>query len=190
MADEPALHVETADDFAAWIAAQDEPGGVWLRVPIKASGHPGIGYAEALQVALAHGWIDGHKKGDDGSGYWLQRFTPRRARSRWSQVNREHAERLIADGRMTPAGLAEVQAAKADGRWEAAYAPQSRAEVPPELAAAFDATPGAREAFEALDSRNRYSVLHRAASPKTDTGKVAASERLAAMLARGDKPYA
>ncbi len=189
MADEPALPFATGEDFAAWIAAQEGPEGVWLRVPMKASENPGIGYAEALQVALAHGWIDGHKKGDDGSGYWLQRFTPRRARSRWSQVNREHAERLIADGRMTPAGLAEVQAAKADGRWDAAYAPQSRAKVPPELAAAFDATPGAREAFEALDSRNRYSVLHRAASPKTDKGKVAACERLAAMLARGDKPY-
>jgi uncharacterized protein YdeI (YjbR/CyaY-like superfamily) len=189
MAEEPALHFAAADDFAAWIAAQQGAGGVWLRVPMKASGNPGIGYAEALQVALAHGWIDGQKKGDDGSGYWLQRFTPRRARSRWSLVNREHAERLIVAGRMTPAGLAEVQAARADGRWDAAYAPQSRAEVPPELATAFDSTPGAREAFEALDSRNRYSVLHRAASPKTEKGKAAAAERLAAMLARGDKPH-
>ena len=81
MADEPALPFETAEDFAAWIAARSGPDGVWLRVPMKASGNPGIGYAEALQVALAHGWIDGQRKGDDGTGYWLQRFTPRRARS-------------------------------------------------------------------------------------------------------------
>ncbi|MFC6238119.1 YdeI/OmpD-associated family protein [Longivirga aurantiaca] len=189
MAEEEALSFAIAADFAAWISARSGPDGVWLRVPMKASGHPGIGYAEALQVALAHGWIDGQRKGDDGSGYWLQRFTPRRARSRWSQVNCAHAEKLIAEGRMTPAGLAEVEAAKADGRWAAAYAPQSRAEVPPSLAAAFDATPGAREAFEALDSRNRFAVLHRAASPKTDRGRLAAAERLATMLARGDKPY-
>lgn len=188
MADEPALPFETAEDFAAWIAARSGPDGVWLRVPMKASGNPGIGYAEALQVALAQGWIDGQRKGDDGTGYWLQRFTPRRARSRWSQVNCAHVEKLIAEGRMTPAGLAQVEAAKADGRWASAYAPQSRAEVPPTLAAAFDATPGAREAFEALDSRNRYAVLHRAAAPRTEKGLLAAAERLATMLARGDKP--
>ena len=188
MADEPALPFETAEDFAAWIAARSGPDGVWLRVPMKASGNPGIGYAEALQVALAQGWIDGQRKGDDGTGYWLQRFTPRRARSRWSQVNCAHVEKLIAEGRMTAAGLAEVEAAKADGRWASAYAPQSRAEVPPTLAAAFDATPGAREAFEVLDSRNRYADMHRAASPKTEKGLLAAAERLATMLARGDKP--
>jgi uncharacterized protein YdeI (YjbR/CyaY-like superfamily) len=188
--EEPALVFETSEAFAAWITAQDGPAGCWLRVPMKASGNPGIGYAEALQVALAHGWIDGQKKGDDGTGYWVQRFTPRRARSRWSQVNCAHVERLIAEGRMTPAGLAEVEAAKADGRWAAAYAPQSRAEVPPHLAAAFDRHPGAREAFDALDSRNRYSVLHRSSSQTTEKGRLAAAERLAAMLAAGDKPWA
>jgi len=187
-AEEPSLVFESSEAFAAWIAAQDGPAGCWMRVPTKASGNPGIGYAEALQVALAHGWIDGQKKADDGSGYWLQRFTPRRARSRWSQVNRAHVEKLIAEGRMTPAGLAEVEAARADGRWESAYAPQSRAEPTPELLAAFDAHPGAREAFDALTSAQRYSVLHRASSPSTGKGRLAAAERLAAMLARGGTP--
>ncbi len=188
MADEPSLSFESADDLAAWMAARSGPDGLWLRVPIKASGHSGIGYAEAVQVALAHGWIDGHKKGDDGTGYWLQRFTPRRPRSRWSQVNCAHVERLTAEGRMTPAGLAEVAAAKADGRWDAAYSPQSRAEPTPELVDALDRTPGARAAYDALSGAHRYSVLHRAASPKTDKGRQAAAERLAAMLARGDRP--
>lgn len=189
-AEVPSRPFATSDEFAAWIVADGGPDGVWLRVPMKASGNPGIGYAEALQVALAHGWIDAQKKGDDGTGYWLQRFMPRRPRSRWSQVNREHAERLIAEGRMTPAGLAEVEAARADGRWDSAYAPQSRAEPTPELVAAFDAHPGAREAFDALSSANRYSVLHRAASPTTGKGRLAAAEWLAAMLARGEAPHA
>jgi len=188
-ADAPSLMFASEDDFAAWIADEGGHAGVWLRVPMKASGNPGIGYADALQVALAHGWIDGQKKGDDGTGYWQQRFTPRRPRSMWSQVNREHAERLIAQGRMTQAGLAEVEAARADGRWDSAYAPQSRAEPTPELVAAFERTPGAQAAFDALDSRNRFAVLHRAFSPRTDKGRLAAAERLATMLARGDRPY-
>lgn len=189
MVDEPVQAFARPEDMAAWIVAQEGSGGLWLMVPMKGSGHAGIGYAEALDVALTLGWIDGQRKGDDGSGYWRQRFVPRRPRSRWSQVNREHVERLTAQGRMTPAGQAQVDAAKADGRWDAAYAPQSRAEVPPTLEDALDRHPGARAALDGLDSRNRFAVLHRASSPTTEKGRLAAAERLAAMLARGERPY-
>jgi uncharacterized protein YdeI (YjbR/CyaY-like superfamily) len=179
----------TPEELAAWIAGHEGEGGFWLVVPKARSGLPGIGYAEALQVALAHGWIDGQKRPGESEGTWLQRFTPRRARSLWSQVNRAHAERLIAEGRMTPAGLAEVERARADGRWDAAYAPPSKAAPTPELEAALDDVAGARAAFDALDSRNRFAVLHRAASPKTPKGRESAARRLAEALGRGDLPY-
>ena len=180
----------TAEDLAAWIEARgDDPGGVWLRVPRAGSGTAGIGYAEALQVALAHGWIDSHKRKGDDPEHWLQRFTPRRARSVWSKVNCEHADRLIAEGRMTPRGLAEVEAARADGRWEAAYAPQSTAEVPDDLAAALDALPGAREFFAGLDSRNRYSILHRIMTVKKAETRARNVAQYAEMCGRGERIY-
>lgn len=188
MEDEPRLMFATAEEFAAWIEAQgDAPGGVWLRVPRKGSGLPGISYAEALQVALAHGWIDGVKRSGDQDGVFLQRFTPRRARSRWSQVNREHVERLVAEGRMTPRGMAEVEAAKADGRWDAAYAPPSRVTVPDDLAAALAARPGAREFFDTLDSGNRFAVLNRIETVKRADTRARKIEQYADMLARGEK---
>jgi uncharacterized protein YdeI (YjbR/CyaY-like superfamily) len=178
----------TAGDFAAWIGPRgDDPGGVWLRVPRAGSGAEGIGYAEALQVALAHGWIDGQKRKGDEPGVWLQRFTPRRARSIWSKVNCGHAERLIAEGRMTPRGLAEVERAKADGRWDAAYSSSSRAEVPDDLAAALDAVPGAREFFDSLNSANRFAVLHRIATVKKAETRARKIEEYAAMLGRHEK---
>ena len=178
----------TAEDFAAWIEAEGEAAdGVWMRIPKAGSGLEGIGYAEALQVALAHGWIDGQKRKGDEPGWWLQRFTPRRPRSLWSKVNCGHVERLIAEGRMTPRGLAEVDAAKADGRWDAAYASQSTAEVPDDLAAALDAVPGAREFFDSLNSANRYAVLHRIATVKKAETRARKIEEYAAMLGRHEK---
>lgn len=181
----------TPEELAAWIGARadDDPGGVWLRVPRAGSSAQGIGYAEALQVALAHGWIDGQKRSGDDPDVWLQRFVPRRRRSIWSQVNRDHAERLIAEGRMTPRGLAEVEAAKADGRWDAAYAPPSTAEVPDDLAAALDSVPGARAFFDALDSRNRYAVLHRVATARRPETRARRIEQYAAMLGNHEKLY-
>jgi uncharacterized protein YdeI (YjbR/CyaY-like superfamily) len=177
-----------AEDFAAWIEARgDSPDGLWLRIPKAGSGIDGIGYAEALQVALAHGWIDGQKRKGEEPGVWLQRFTPRRARSLWSKVNCEHAERLIAEGRMTPRGLAEVERAKADGRWDAAYSSPSRAEVPDDLAAALDAIPGAREYFDSLNSANRYAVLHRIATVKKAETRARKIEDYAAMLGNHEK---
>ena len=178
----------TAEEFAAWIEARgDAPDGVWMRIPKAGSGLEGIGYAEALQVALAHGWIDGQKRKGDEPGVWLQRFTPRRARSLWSKVNREHAERLIAEGRMTPRGLAEVERARADGRWDAAYSSPSRAEVPDDLAAALAAIPGAREFFDSLNSANRFAVLHRIATVKRADTRARKIEEYAAMLGRHEK---
>jgi uncharacterized protein YdeI (YjbR/CyaY-like superfamily) len=188
MRDEPRRGFATSDDFAAWIVAQGEsPAGVWLLVPRVGSGIEGIGYAEALQVALAHGWIDANKRAGDEPGVWLQRFTPRRARSRWSKVNRVHVERLIAEGRMTARGLAEVEAARGDGRWDAAYDSPSTATVPDDLAAALDATPGAREFFDSLTSRDRYSILHRIQAVKRPETRARKIADYAAMLGRGEK---
>jgi uncharacterized protein YdeI (YjbR/CyaY-like superfamily) len=180
----------SAEDFATWIEARgDTPDGVWLRIPKAGSGLAGIGYAEALQVALAHGWIDSQKRKGDEPGEWLQRFTPRRARSVWSKVNCAHVERLIAQGRMTPRGLAEVERAKADGRWDAAYSSQSTAQVPDDLAAALEAVPGAREFFDGLDSVNRYAVLHRIATVKRAETRARKIEQYAAMLGNHEKLY-
>jgi uncharacterized protein YdeI (YjbR/CyaY-like superfamily) len=180
----------TSDELAAWIVQRgDDPGGVWLRVPRAGSGASGIGYAEALQVALAHGWIDGQKRKGDDPHYWLQRFTPRRPRSVWSTVNREHAERLIEQGRMAPRGLAEVEAARADGRWDAAYAPQSSAEVPDDLAAALDGIAGARDFFDGLSSRNRYAILHRIMTVKKAETRARKIAQFAEMCGRGETIY-
>jgi uncharacterized protein YdeI (YjbR/CyaY-like superfamily) len=180
----------SAEDFATWIEARgDTPDGVWLRIPKAGSGLAGIGYAEALQVALAHGWIDSQKRKGDQPGEWLQRFTPRRARSVWSKVNCAHVERLIAQGRMTPRGLAEVEKARADGRWDAAYSSQGTAEVPDDLAAALEAVPGAWEFFDGLDSVNRYAVLHRIATVKRAETRARKIEQYAAMLGNHEKLY-
>lgn len=186
--EEPARGFESSAEFAAWIVAQGEaPDGVWMLIPRVGSEVVGIRYAEALQVALAHGWIDGQKRrGGDPDG-WLQRFVPRRPRSRWSKVNCAHVERLIAEGRMTPRGLAEVEAARADGRWEAAYDGPRAASVPDDLAAALDAIPGARAFFDTLASRERYPILHRIQAVKRPETRARRIADYAAMLGRGEK---
>jgi uncharacterized protein YdeI (YjbR/CyaY-like superfamily) len=170
----------------AWLAEQP-PGsaGIWLKLAKKGSGIASVSKAEAVDSALCHGWIDGQlDKYDEKS--WLIRYTPRRPRSKWSEINRNRAEALIAEGRMRPAGLAEVEAAKADGRWSAAYAPQSRATVPPDLAAALAASPLATAFFATLKGANRYAILYRigaAKKPETRARKVA---EFVAMLERGE----
>lgn len=189
MEDDPRIRFATTDEFAAWIVAQgDAPDGVWLMVPRAGSGLVGITYAEALQVALAHGWIDGQRRGGDVEGVFLQRFTPRRARSRWSKVNVAHVEKLLAEGRMTPRGLAEVEAARADGRWDDAYDPPSKATVPDDFAEALAARPGAREFFDGLDSRNRFSVLHRIGAVKKAETRARKVREYAEMMERHEKP--
>jgi len=155
--------LECADDahWQHWLQDNHASSpGVWLKFAKQAADASTVNHAQALDTAICFGWIDGQVRRFDES-FWLQRFTPRGPRSRWSQVNRAKAEQLITDGRMHAAGLAEVQAARADGRWEAAYEPQSRATVPDDLKAALAAEPAAREFFETLTGQRRYAFLYR-----------------------------
>lgn len=157
-----------------------------MQIAKKGTGVETVTHAEALDSALAYGWIDAVRHGLDAT-YFLQRFTRRRPRSRWSQVNCEKVARLSEAGRMRPAGLAAVAQAKADGRWGAAYEPQSRATVPADLAAALAGTPKALACFESLDSHNRYAVLYRVAAAKRSDTRARRIEQFVAMLAAGDK---
>jgi uncharacterized protein YdeI (YjbR/CyaY-like superfamily) len=187
--DEEVLQFPHQAGWAQWLAANhDASKGVWLRHAKKGNPEPSVTYAEALEVALCFGWIDSRKK-SDGDQYFLQRWSPRGPKSIWSQVNRASALRYIADGRMQPAGLAEVERARRDGRWDAAYAPASRATIPPDLQAAFDAHPGAAEFFATVSSQNRYSVLFRVQSAKKPETRAARIEKFAQMLARGETVY-
>lgn len=171
----------SAADLDAWLTAHPAPyPGLWVKVAKKGSGLPSVTAAEVNDVALCHGWITGHRKGLDAVHY-LQRITPRRPGSLWSMVNVRRVEELTAAGRMRPAGLAEVAAAKADGRWEGAYASQREATVPDDLAAALERDPVARAAFERLGKTDRYLLalpLLRARTPRSR------AERLSAALTR------
>ena len=160
--------------------------GVWIRMAKKASGIASIDHPAALEVALCYGWIDGQRKGD-GEQYFLQRFTPRTPRSTWSKINRDKALKLIDEGRMQPAGLAEVERARADGRWDAAYDAQSVATVPPDLQAALDANRKAAAFFAKLDSRNRYAVLFRTQGAKKPETRAKRIAQFVEMLAKGEK---
>src|SRR5918911_3245603 len=143
--DLPVLSFTTADEFEHWLEREHGTSrGVWLRFAKKGSGVDSVSYEQAVLVALCFGWIDGQAR-SEGAASWLQRFTPRTRKSVWSQLNRQRVGELVAQGRMRPAGLAEVEKAKADGRWDAAYAPPSRAVVPPDLAEALAAEPDAEE---------------------------------------------
>ena len=162
-----------------------EGGRRLVALPRKGTGVRSLTYEEAVLAALCFGWIDGQARSLDETA-WLQRYTPRRSRSIWSQINTERAARLIAEGRMRAAGLAEVERAKADGRWEAAYAPPSTATVPPDLEAALAASPAAAEVFAGLDSRNRYSILHRLATAKKPETRARRVATFVAMLEKGE----
>jgi uncharacterized protein YdeI (YjbR/CyaY-like superfamily) len=184
------LPFASAGRWAAWLAEHhaDTPDGVWIKIAKKGTGVATVTHAQALDEALCYGWIDGQRDSFD-EVWFLQRFTPRRPRSRWSQVNTEKVDALVAQGRMRPTGLREIEAAKADGRWANAYERQSRIQVPEDLEAAFAAHPGAAEFFATLDSQNRYAVLYRihdAKRPRTRADRIA---KFAAMLARGEKIY-
>ncbi|MBJ2157233.1 YdeI/OmpD-associated family protein [Variovorax sp. IB41] len=163
--------------------------GVWLRIAKKASGIASIDHPEALEIALCFGWIDGQRKSDtdDGERYFLQRFTPRTARSTWSKINRDKALKLIDEERMQPGGLAEVERAKADGRWDAAYDGASVATVPPDLQAALDANKKAAKFFATLDARNRYAVLFRTQGAKKAETRARRIAKFVEMLAKGEK---
>lgn len=179
---------ETAEALDAWLAANhaSEPE-VWLRIFKVKSGRASVTWAEAVPVALAWGWIDAVRKSLDDESF-LQRLTPRGPRSTWSEINVAHAERLIAEGRMQPAGLRQVEAAKADGRWEKTYRVKG-AEAPADLLAALAAEPEARALFDALTSQNRFALIHRVNALKTEAGRRKKIADLVAMLKRGETPY-
>jgi uncharacterized protein YdeI (YjbR/CyaY-like superfamily) len=162
-----------AAEFEAWLDAHvDLRVGVWLKIAKKGSGVPSLTADEAVDVGLCYGWISGRRRSYD-EAYYLQKYVPRRPRSRWSQVNVARVEELIAAGRMRPSGLAEVEAAKADGRWAAAYESQRNATVPPDLAAALAASPQAARAFDALGRTQRYAVILRLVTARTASARAA-----------------
>ena len=175
--------------FAAWMKANHaRETEIWLKIHKKNSGLPTVTQAQALDVALCWGWIDGIRKSFDERSF-LQRYTPRRARSIWSQINREHVARLTAAGRMTPHGQRQVDAARADGRWDAAYAPMraaSVATIPEDLRAAIEANPRARKTFHTLGRQNLFALAFRTNKMKTAAGRAEKIAALVAMLARGD----
>jgi uncharacterized protein YdeI (YjbR/CyaY-like superfamily) len=185
----PQLLFESPDAWEAWLVEHEtDERGVWLQVARAGGGAASVTYAEALDVALCHGWIDGQRRRLDDS-WWLQRFTPRRPRSIWSKRNRERALELIAAGRMRPAGLAEVERARADGRWDAAYDGPARATVPEDLRAALAATPAAAARFATLDGRNRYAILHRVQTAKRPETRARRIAQFVEMLAEGRTLY-
>lgn len=187
MTELPILAFATPRAFETWLAKNHEKSaGLWLRIAKKGAGQTSVTYAEALEVALCYGWIDGQKgKGDDDTT-WLQKFTPRSKRSIWSKINREKALALIEAGRMKPAGLREIERAKADGRWEAAYDGQRTATVPDDLAAALAKNAKARRMFETLNSVNRYAILFRIGNAKKPETRARRIEQFVEMLARGE----
>ena len=184
--DLPIQHFKDQKAWEEWLIANADGKGIWLQIAKKDSGIASVNYAQALEVALCHGWIDGQKRGYD-ERFFLQRFTPRRPRSLWSKINIGHVERLIAAGRMQSGGLREVEAAKADGRWEAAYRSFSDMDVPAELAAALKKNKKAKAFFDQLDRTNRYSFCWRVHTAKKPETRIARAEKFVEMLAKGEK---
>jgi uncharacterized protein YdeI (YjbR/CyaY-like superfamily) len=181
----PILLFETAQGFGDWLDAQPgDAAGVWLRFARKGAGIASLSKAEAIDLALCYGWIDGQLDKYDAQS-WLIRFTPRKARSKWSEVNRTRALELISDGRMTPRGQAEIDRAKADGRWAAAYAPASTIEVPADFREALDRIPKAAAFFATLTGANRYAVLYRIGAVKRPETRARKIAEFVAMLERG-----
>jgi uncharacterized protein YdeI (YjbR/CyaY-like superfamily) len=185
-AEQPVLFFATPVELEAWIDEHgEESDGIWLKFAKKDSGIESVFYAEAVEIALSHGWIDGQAKRFDDHHY-LQRFTPRRPRSKWSRINREKAERLIAEGRMRAAGLREVERAKEDGRWDDAYDSPSTATVPDDFQVALDAEPAAAEFFASLGSTKRYSFLYRITDAKRPETRAKRIAEYVELLARGE----
>ena len=189
MNDLPVIPFESEAAWEQWLEEHlNDEAGLWLKLAKKGSGHASITYAEALTIALCFGWIDGQKKKFDES-FWLQRFTPRRKKSVWSQRNREQAITLIEAGRMRESGLREVERAKADGRWENAYAPQSEATVPDDLQAALDQNEAAKTFFETLNKTNRFAILSQIGSAKREATRQRRIDKFVTMLAANKKLY-
>jgi len=186
---EPRLTFATQLEWEAWLESNGSTSpGVWLRLAKKSAGQPTVTYAQALEGALCHGWIDGQKQSED-QHYWLQRFTPRTAKSIWSKINKEKAEALISADRMRPAGLVAVDQAKLDGRWDAAYSSASTSTVPDDLQQALDANPKAKAFFSTLNSPNRYAILFRIQSVKKIETRAKKIAQFIEMLNNGKKLY-
>jgi len=189
-ADLPTLPFESKEKWTDWLARQhDKSAGMWLKIAKKDAGIPSVTYEEALDVALCYGWIDGQKKGFDDQ-YWLQKFTPRGPKSIWSKINTEKAERLIASGEMKPAGLKAIEAARQDGRWEAAYASQKNISISEDFQAALDKNKKAKAFFETLNSANRYAILFRIHNAKKPETRAKQIQQFVEMLEKGEKIYA
>jgi uncharacterized protein YdeI (YjbR/CyaY-like superfamily) len=181
----PVLAFASREAWESWLAKHGATsGGLWVKLAKKRAGVACVGKSGAIEAALAFGWIDGQLDAFDNS-FWLARFTPRGPRSKWSQNNVDTAKRLVAAGQMRAAGLVEVEKARADGRWDAAYAPQSRAEVPDDLQVALDAKPVAKAFFATLKGANRYAIIYRIHDAKTEKTRAARIEKFVTMLALG-----
>ena len=187
MTDYPTIAFASREELEAWLEQHHASAdGVWLKLAKKGAGVSTVSRADVVELALIYGWIDGLARRVDDEWY-VQKLTPRRARSKWSKINRAAAEKLIASGAMKPAGLREVERAKADGRWDAAYDSPKTATVPDDLQQALDASPPAAEFFASLNAINRYAILHRvddAKKPETRARRIA---KFVAMLERGER---
>jgi len=185
----PVVFCESARQWEDWLnESQGQLGGVWLKFAKKGTGVTSLSYSDALDVALCHGWIDGLKQSYD-SVFWLQKFTPRRPKSLWSRANTARVTALIESGRMKPGGLRDVEAAKADGRWDAAYASQRTMTVPDDFQAELDRSPLAKEFFATLNGTNRYAICYRIATAKKPETRKARIDTFIAMLLAREKLY-
>lgn len=187
MSDIPILSFRRQKDWETWLDKNHTASsGIWLKLLKRATDAQALSYDEALEAALCYGWIDGQKKRYDESA-WLQKFTPRGAKSGWSKINRDKAEELIKRGRMKPAGLQAIESAKRDGRWDAAYDSPSRATVPSDFQAKLDASPKAQAFFATLDSANRYAILYRIQTAKKAETRARRIEQYIDMLEKKQK---
>jgi uncharacterized protein YdeI (YjbR/CyaY-like superfamily) len=183
----PTLEFDSPRAWEAWLAEHHAGShGVWLRIYKKGSGKPSVSYVEALDAALCYGWIDSQKRPKDKTS-WLQRFGPRRARSGWSRINTLNAERLAKAGRMKPAGLKEVEAAKQDGRWQRAYDSPSAASIPEDFLKELSKNKKAQAFFEALNKANTYAISYRLQTAKKPETRARRMQLILAMLARGER---
>lgn len=188
-ADAPTLAFEDQAAFRRWVQAhQTDQDGIWLKLAKKGSGVASVTYAEAVDVALCFGWIDGQSRSLDDA-FYTQRFTPRRPRSKWSKINIGKVAALVESGEMTALGLAEVDRAKADGRWAAAYDPPSSASVPDDLQAALEANPKAKASFSTITRTSRYSIIYQLGDAKRPETRQRRIEKFIADLAAGEQPH-
>jgi uncharacterized protein YdeI (YjbR/CyaY-like superfamily) len=185
----PILSFASPEEWEAWLEQEHATSdGVWIKFAKKGSGVASVVYADAVEAGLCYGWIDSQALSLD-ERFYLQKFTPRRARSKWSRVNRDKVEELTRQGRMRPAGLAEVERAKGDGRWEAAYSSPANAAVPDDLQRALDANPTAAEFFATLNKSNRFAIVYQLEDAKKPETRTRRLQKFVAMLERGEKLY-